>query len=257
MTSHIFALICFLTTVAAFTHVRLSKPLTLPICAKSDASGPASVDNEAFSNRNVIRRDLDKVVIHSAAFVGGMVMNFPVQVGAEEEDPETITDKVFFDVNIGSKDVGRIVIGLFGKTVPRTVENFKRIAEGYQRKDGKNLSYVNSPFHRIIPNFMIQGGDITRGDGRGGLSIYGERFSDGNFDIKHSAPGYISMANAGPNTNGSQFFITTVTTSWLDGKHVVFGKVIAGMDVVRAIESQGSRSGQPSSRVVIANSGTM
>ncbi len=174
-----------------------------------------------------------------------------------EEGPEKITDRVFFDVNIGGKSAGKIVIGLFGDAVPRTVENFKEIAKGYTRKDGKTLTYEGSPFHRIIPEFMIQGGDITRGDGRGGESIYGTRFADENFSIKHSAPGYLSMANAGPNTNGSQFFITTVTTSWLDGRHVVFGKVVEGMDVVKAIEAQGSRSGQPAQKVTISASGTM
>jgi peptidylprolyl isomerase len=178
-------------------------------------------------------------------------------MAAEGEGMERITDKVFFDVSIGGKSAGKIVIGLFGDTVPQTVQNFKEIAKGYTKKDGKTLTYAGSPFHRIIPDFMIQGGDITRGDGRGGESIFGTRFADENFKIPHSAPGYLSMANAGPNTNGSQFFITTVTTSWLDGKHVVFGKIIEGMDVVKAVEAQGSRSGQPAQKVTISTSGTM
>lgn len=251
----IFALVCILTTAMAFAPAQFSRRGSLlTLQSKGGASDPAAVDSQGISSHDLVKRNLNKMVLTTAAIGGAMVIkSSPVMA----EDPETITDKVFFDISVGGKDAGRIVIGLFGKTVPRTVENFKRIAEGYTRKDGKSLSYTNSPFHRIIPNFMIQGGDITRGDGRGGLSIYGDRFGDENFDIKHSAPGYLSMANSGANTNGSQFFITTVTTSWLDGKHVVFGKVIEGMDVVKAVESQGSRSGQPSSRVVIRNSGKM
>jgi peptidylprolyl isomerase len=195
-----------------------------------------------------------------AAVSGGIaVTQASAAVAVDDNELETITDKVYFDVAIGGKPAGRIVIGLFGKAVPKTVENFKNIAKGYTRQqDGKALNYAGSPFHRIIPDFMIQGGDITRGDGRGGESIYGGKFRDENFKIKHSAPGYVSMANAGPDTNGSQFFITTVTTSWLDGKHVVFGKVIEGFDdVVKTVEAVGSRSGQPSSKVTISGSGVM
>jgi peptidylprolyl isomerase len=177
----------------------------------------------------------------------------------EAADPlEEITNKVFFDMTVDGKPVGKIVIGLFGKTVPKTAENFRALAtgeKGISKSSGKLLSYEGSIFHRVIPEFMIQGGDFTRGDGRGGESIYGNKFADENFTAKHKGPGYVSMANSGPDTNGSQFFITTVMTYWLDGKHVVCGKVLEGMDVVKQIEALGSRSGAPMAKIQIAKSG--
>ncbi|KAL7229162.1 hypothetical protein ACSBR2_007791 [Camellia fascicularis] len=168
-----------------------------------------------------------------------------------EDNLEEVTHKVYFDVEIGGKTTGRIVMGLFGKTVPKTV------GEKGTGKGGKPLHYKGSKFHRIIPSFMIQGGDFTLGDGRGGESIYGDNFADENFELKHTGPGVISMANGGADTNGSQFFITTVTTSWLDGHHVVFGKVLSGMDVVSKIEAEGRQSGDPRSEVVISDSGEL
>lgn len=168
-----------------------------------------------------------------------------------------ITDRVYFDIDINSKPIGRIVIGLYGSVVPQTVNNFKTLCDGSSKdeKNGRLLSYSGSSFHRVIPDFMIQGGDFTNHNGTGGLSIYGHKFPDENFSLKHTGPGVLSMANAGPNTNSSQFFICTRKTSWLDGRHVVFGTVIEGFDVVKKIESFGSRSGNPSARITIRKAG--
>jgi len=172
---------------------------------------------------------------------------------------ETITSKVFFDVEIEGGGKGRIVMGLFGDAVPKTVENFRALCTGEKGmgKSGKPLHYKNSVFHRVIPSFMLQGGDFTHGTGTGGESIYGAKFADENFKLKHEGPYYLSMANAGPNTNGSQFFITTVKTAWLDGRHVVFGKVLEGEDFVMTIEGVGSSSGKTSKKVTIVDSGEL
>merc|ERR1712093_444473 len=167
--------------------------------------------------------------------------------------------KVFFDMNIGGAPAGRITMELHGADVPKTVENFRCLCTGEKGmgKSGKPLHFKGSAFHRVITQFMCQGGDFTAGNGTGGESIYGAKFADENFQLKHTGPGILSMANAGPGTNVSQFFLCTVKTDWLDGKHVVFGSVVEGMDVVKKVEAVGSQSGSASKPVVIADCGQL
>jgi len=167
--------------------------------------------------------------------------------------------KVYFDIAIDGKPEGRIVMELRTDVTPKTAENFRALCTGEKGvgRSGKKLHYKNSAFHRIIPSFMIQGGDFTAGNGTGGESIYGTKFGDENFVLKHDTPGLLSMANAGPGTNGSQFFITTAQTPWLDGRHVVFGKVTEGADVYRKIEALGTASGKPKKTIVISDSGEL
>jgi peptidylprolyl isomerase len=170
--------------------------------------------------------------------------------------------KVFFDITIGGQAAGRVVFELFADAAPLTAENFRALCTGEKGAgvSGLPLHYKGSSFHRIIPNFMCQGGDFTNHNGTGGQSIYGAKFADETFAGKagvHTGPGILSMANAGPNTNGSQFFICTVQTPWLNGRHVVFGQVVEGFDVVKKMEAVGSQSGRTSQAVIIADCGQL
>ncbi|ORY08281.1 cyclophilin A [Basidiobolus meristosporus CBS 931.73] len=160
--------------------------------------------------------------------------------------------RVYFDLSADGQPLGRVTMELRHDVVPKTAENFRALCTGE-----KGYGYAGSTFHRVIPEFMCQGGDFTRHNGTGGKSIYGEKFADENFTLKHTGPGILSMANAGPNTNGSQFFICTEKTSWLDGKHVVFGSVVEGMDVIRQVEKFGSSTGKTSKKITVDASGQL
>ncbi|XP_017477763.1 PREDICTED: peptidyl-prolyl cis-trans isomerase-like [Rhagoletis zephyria] len=176
--------------------------------------------------------------------------NMPVPDDDDEGEKTKANPSVFFDVKIDGQYAGRIRILLRKDVVPLTAENFRCLCT-----HEKGFGFRSSTFHRIIPGFMLQGGDFTNHNGTGGKSIYGRKFEDENFALKHTGPGVLSMANSGPNTNGSQFFITTARTEWLDSRHVVFGIVTGGMDIVKKIEECGTKSGKPTKRVVISSCG--
>ncbi|KAG0152332.1 hypothetical protein CROQUDRAFT_55639 [Cronartium quercuum f. sp. fusiforme G11] len=173
-----------------------------------------------------------------------------IRLSSSKTSNTTTPKPLFFKVSADGKPLGEIQFKLYHDTVPKTAKNFYELTTGFN-----GYGFKGSSFHRVIPGFMLQGGDFTRHNGTGGRSIYGERFEDENFVHKHSKPGLLSMANAGPDTNGSQFFITTATTAWLDGKHVVFGEVTKGSEVVTAIEKLGSQSGKTTKRVIIEECG--
>ena len=162
---------------------------------------------------------------------------------------ENTKNNIFFDIKINDKNMGMIIFKLYDDIVPKTTNNFRQLSI--------HKKYKNTNFHRVIKDFMIQGGDFTKGDGTGGLSIYGDNFDDENFTIKHTKPGLLSMANAGPNTNGSQFFITTQPTPHLDNKHVVFGEVISGMDIIHNIENIQTNDDKPIYSCTISDCGSI
>jgi peptidyl-prolyl cis-trans isomerase B (cyclophilin B) len=212
---------------------------------------------------NLIHQKHDEVVIARRSLLGGVVaaglLNTQMAHANEAPAEPVITDKIYMDVSFGGEKVGRIVVGLFGNVVPKTAANFKALATG--EFEGKKLApgvgYKGVTFHRVLKDFVLQGGDFERGNGTGGFSVYGRKFGDENFTIKH-APGFLSMANAGPGTNGSQFFITTAPTPWLDGRHVVFGKVIEGYDVVDKLQNVPvGGGGKPSKPMVIDDIGIL
>merc|ERR1712070_1259791 len=200
---------------------------------------------------------LDRSTIHVSHHLSVNTLKMWKRLFTTNAAPVTANPRVFFEVTRENKPLGRIVMELYKDKTPKTAENFRALCTGEKGVGsiGEPLHYKGSIFHRVIPNFMIQGGDFTNFNGTGGESIYGAKFADENFVMKHVEPGTLSMANAGRNTNGSQFFLCTVKTDWLDGKHTVFGSVTSGMDVVKKIEAVGSQSGSTAKPVVIADCG--
>lgn len=235
----------WLIDVAKLAQNKAPKNSTASCCCQQLGWCVATVPN-MFESGNM--RQSHQTDIHSS------IAQHCIQTSSTMANPQ-----VFFDISINGQAAGRITFELFADVVPKTAENFRCLCTGEKGTgaSGKPLHYKNSVFHRVIPKFMLQGGDFTRGNGTGGESIYGAKFADESFVKKHDAPFLLSMANAGPNTNGSQFFITTAKTSWLDGKHVVFGKVLEGSDIVKKVESLGSDSGKTSSTITIANCGQL
>merc|ERR1711990_656570 len=236
--------------------------------AKEDLDKALAADPENKSIVKAFKKLRKKKAAHKAASkkkFGGMFSK--MKGGIYDNKPNLLKDPrgdptnphVFFDLKHGENDLGRVEMELFKSIVPRTVENFRALCTGEKGEgmSGKPLHFKGSKFHRIIPGFMMQGGDFTRGDGTGGESIYGAKFKDENFQLPHTEPGLLSMANAGPHTNGSQFFITTEKTPWLDGKHTVFGKVVDGQSVVQKMEKQGTDDGDPKCLVKITDCGQL
>mmetsp|Transcript_5974 Transcript_5974/g.9973 ORF Transcript_5974/g.9973 Transcript_5974/m.9973 type:complete len:491 (+) Transcript_5974:115-1587(+) len=233
--------------------------------AKTDLMTAYKLDNTNKDVRKAIatlKKENQKAKEKEKAAFGGL---FSKPGGLYEDkqgvaQPSEDNPHVFFDVKQGDKDMGRVVMRLYADIVPKTAENFRALCTGEKGEGamGKPLHYKGSAFHRVIKDFMIQGGDFTNGDGTGGESIYGEKFADENFALKHTTEGQLSMANAGPGTNGSQFFITSKDTPHLDGKHVVFGHVVEGMDIVREMEMvEKGASDKPEVDIVIADCGEM
>eukprot|EP00106_Octopus_bimaculoides_P023657 XP_014791099.1 PREDICTED: peptidyl-prolyl cis-trans isomerase-like [Octopus bimaculoides] len=227
-------------------RVNLAKPMKI----KEGSMKPV------WSDDNWLREHAGETVAKPDETVDDDTEQTAVKTDSTNDEPvkkkPKVNPQVFFDIRIGTKNIGRIVMELRADVVPKTAENFRCLCT-----HDRGFGYKGSTLHRIIPQFMCQGGDFTRHNGTGGKSIYGNKFDDENFVLKHTGAGTLSMANSGPNTNGSQFFICTEKTDWLDNKHVAFGKVIEGMDVVRRMESFGSKSGKTSEKVTISNCGEL
>jgi len=239
------------------------QPMTRSLASSSPPPPPSSSSSSSsFSASQFATFAAAGLIAYGTYYAGRQYMvNGTEDDGDLEDGPvpiqSDITSRVFFDIAVNDQPAGRIVLGLYGGVVPKTVQNFETICKGTESMGPKRLSFQGSTFHRVIPGFMLQGGDFTNHNGTGGMSIWGNKFPDENFQLKHTGPGVLSMANAGPNTNGSQFFICTKKTPHLDGRHVVFGTVLDGWNVVKLVESYGSRSGSTSKRCTIVDCGVL